>query len=144
MGLMTREWKMELYNTFVLPHLNYCNIVWATASKTNLKSLNVAQKRALKIALDLPMRTPSVNVFKESGALSISNINKVKSSIFMFKYKFNMLPMSFKNRYHLRSDTHKHNTRFSAKYFIIRPRTEKFKCLCITEDQIYGIVYLKI
>ena len=126
-NLMTREWKMKLYNTFVLPHLNYCNIVWATASKTNLKSLNVAQKRALKIALDLPMRTPSVKVFKESGALSISNINKVQSSIFMFKYKFNMLPTSFKNRYHLQSDTHKHNTRFSTKYFITRPRTEKFK-----------------
>ena len=123
-NLMTREWKMKLYNTFVLPHLNYCNIVWATASKTHLKSLNVAQKRALKIALDLPMRTPSVKVFKESGALSISNINKVRSSIFMFKYKFNMLPMS---RYHLQSDTHKHNTRFSTKYFIMRPRTEKFK-----------------
>ena len=124
---MTREWKMKLYNTFVLPHLNYCNIVWATASKTNLKSLNVAQKRALKIALDLPWRTPSVKVFQESGALSISNINKVQSSIFMFKYKYNMLPMSFKNRYHLQSDTHKHNTRFSTKYFIMRPRTEKFK-----------------
>ena len=44
----TRKWLTKLYNAQVLPHLNYCNIIWALVSPTVLNKLYVTQKRALK------------------------------------------------------------------------------------------------
>ena len=38
-----------LYNTFIFPYLNYCNIVSASVSNTKMHSLSISQKRAVRI-----------------------------------------------------------------------------------------------
>ena len=38
-----------LYNAFILPFLNYCNIVWGNCNKTKINTLLLLQKRALRI-----------------------------------------------------------------------------------------------
>ena len=46
-NVLTRKWRIKLYKTFVLPHLNYCNIVWASTYQSSLKDLFIVQKKAL-------------------------------------------------------------------------------------------------
>ena len=35
---------LTLYNTLVLPHLLYCNIIWGCSAKTNLEGILKLQK----------------------------------------------------------------------------------------------------
>ena len=43
--LLSPHWKLKLYKTFVLPLINYCNIVWGSACITTVKPLLITQKR---------------------------------------------------------------------------------------------------
>ena len=38
-----------LYNALILPHLNYCNIVWGNSATTKLNSILLLQKRAIRV-----------------------------------------------------------------------------------------------
>jgi len=44
---------LQLYNTLVLPYLNYCNMIWTAASETLLNKLQVLQKRLFKSLISL-------------------------------------------------------------------------------------------
>ncbi len=39
----------SLYNTLVLPHLYYCNIIWADSNNCNLNTILVKQKRIVRL-----------------------------------------------------------------------------------------------
>jgi len=36
-----------LYDTLILPHLNYCNIIWASSSRSQLCKIYWLQKKAI-------------------------------------------------------------------------------------------------
>lgn len=126
--VFNKEWMLRLYKTFVLPHINYCNIVWGCSPPSILNQINVTQKKALKLALRLPKLTPSNIVFSQSNVLTICGINRVQSCIFMYKYENNMLPSSWHNKFKTNLDVHMYNTRSAMSYHLPKPRTEKYKC----------------
>ena len=59
--LFSKTWRLKLYNTFILPYLNYCISVWRSTYPTNLKIITVCQKRTLELALYVWRETPSNN-----------------------------------------------------------------------------------
>ena len=59
-GIMSRiKYKLnttillKLYNALILPYLNYCNIIWTSASETVLAKLISLQKRLLELRVNL-------------------------------------------------------------------------------------------
>ena len=46
--LSTSSLRM-LYNSMILPYLNYCNLVWGSAYKSNLQRIVILQKRVIRI-----------------------------------------------------------------------------------------------
>ena len=52
-----------LYNSLILPYLNYCNIVWAHTSNSKLNALFVIQKRAIRICTFSHFRDHSAPLF---------------------------------------------------------------------------------
>ena len=118
---------LQYNNAFILPYLNYCNIIWGSAPKSVLAPLEVLQKKALKIALNMPIRTLSDTVFKESKVLTLANIHKLHVSIFMFKYKNDLLPKSFTNKFSLNSAKLSYSTRTAQQYALPKFATNQFK-----------------
>ena len=116
--VFSKSLKLKIYNTFVLPHLTYCNIVWASAYPTYLKPIEVTQKRAIKITLGVPIDTSTEMIFERSRLLPIATIHNIQTSIFMFKYHVNVLPKGFKNMFITNRDIHSHNTRSTDLYHI--------------------------
>ena len=55
--------RIKLNKTFVVPHLNYCNIVWVSTTVSNLKKLEATQRKAIKFPLGVPRDTPTKNLF---------------------------------------------------------------------------------
>ena len=121
------RWRIKLYNSFILPYINYCNIVWCSTYHSYLKDIIVTQKRALKLALGVPKLTSSDTVFTNSKALQLSEINNVQVGIFMYKYYSQMLPVAYDFNCVVNNEIHEHNTRFSVNYHVPKPRTNKFK-----------------
>ena len=78
--------RIKLYKTFVLPHLKYCNIVWASIIVSNLKKLEAGQRKAIKIALGVPRDTPTKTIFAKAKVLPLLSINEVQTCLFMFEY----------------------------------------------------------
>ena len=117
----------KLYNTFVLPHINYCNAVWGSTYATNLKPVYILQKKALKCALGYSRYTISNTVFNDSGMLKLENINKVQIAIFMCKINHGLLPDASNYNFTLVNQIHQYNTRKSKWYHVSKLNTTKYK-----------------
>ncbi len=125
--VLSKNIKLKLYKTFIQPHLLYCNIVWCGAFATVLKPLEIMQKRALKMALNLPRETPSDFLFNQAKVHNLTSLNKIQTAIFMYKYNNNLLPKSFDNKFKVNEDYHHYNTRISSLHHIPMIRLERTK-----------------
>ena len=79
----------SIYNTLILPYINYCNIVWARSSTNHLHSLTLIQKRAIRICTLSYPRDHTAPLFARLGTLTVSDINKLHTGIFMYKLRSN-------------------------------------------------------
>ena len=64
-----------IYNSIVLPYLNYCNHIWGNTYKSHLSKLYILQKKAARIIItNSHVRSPSAPLFKELIILSIYDL----------------------------------------------------------------------
>ena len=84
---LNKEHRVQFYKSFIQPHLDYCNIVWANTSQNNLLRLFRLQKRACKIILDYNVD----NIFESMENLKIMTIYErffFRKAKFMYSFKF--------------------------------------------------------
>ena len=97
-----------LYNTLILPYINYCNIIWARnkvtkinkyteqqQQSTRLHALFVLQKKIVRIITLSPYNSHALPLFKRLNQLTIYDINKLAVATFMYRYENNSLPQVF-------------------------------------------------
>jgi hypothetical protein len=109
--LSKKSLKM-FYNTFILPHFLYCNIIWGCANESTLTKLVVLQKRAVRIINHSQYRDPTKPIFKSLQILKLPDIHRAQVLFFMFKAKNNLLPESC--RHHIKKITS--GSRYSFRY----------------------------
>ena len=110
----SRAIMLRLYNSFILPYINYGITLWGAAYKTSLDPLFVLQKKALKTALHLPIRTNSVVLFNDARVLPLNCLYKLYVASFVFKFNSSLLPSCFSNYYISNNTIHRHNTRSAS------------------------------
>src|SRR5688572_31827392 len=67
-----------LYDVLILPHISYCNAVWANTCKTYTINISRMQKRALRACLCNYKAHTSRSLFTISRKLTLDNINKTQ------------------------------------------------------------------
>ena len=102
-----------LYDTMVHSHLSYCNIIWASASKSNLSKLHRLQKRALRLISLSPRLTPSAPLFYKRSRLNIFDIHLLQLSTFVYIVCNNTCANAFSNYFVVNNAVHCYNTRSS-------------------------------
>ena len=107
-----------LYNTLILPHLSYCNIVWGNTYKSRLQCIYKLQKRIVRLCAHADFRAPSKPIFVSLNVLNIYQLNKYCMMILLFKYHKCVLPVALLNMFSLNSSIHSYNTRSSHKFHI--------------------------
>ena len=125
-----------LYNTLILPYINYCNIIWARnkvtkmskyteqqKQSTRLHALFVLQKKIVRIITLSPYNSHSLPLLKKLNQLTIYDINKLAVATFMYRYENNFLPQVFSGFFVATSAVHDHYTRSSTKLHISFART---------------------
>lgn len=111
----------QLYNSFILPHLNYMNTIWGSSAITHLNVLNVLQKRAIKYIRQLPLFSPTANLYTPE-IMPLKLLHKYNCLLLVYKFKHNLAESNI--RLIEFQDVHTHNTRARGNFFVSRPRTE--------------------
>lgn len=113
----------SLYNTLVLPHLYYCNIIWADSNNCNLNTILVKQKRIVRLCTNSAWLEHTPPLFSQLNTLNIYDIHKLIKSLFMYNYTTNNLPPNFTNYFVKNTAIHGHATRSSHMF---RPAAFKY------------------
>ena len=109
---------LSIYNTLILPYLNYSNIVWARSSNSQLHSLLMIQKRAVRICTLSSPRDHSAPLFAKLNTLTLTDINKLQTGIFMYRYIHKLLPQIFSSFFQSVHSIHNYGTRSSNALYV--------------------------
>ena len=85
----------HLYQTMILPHLTYCNIIWGNCAMTHLSRLITLQKYAIRIITNSKPRVHTGPLFRKLKLLKLYDLYVVQTARFMYLFKNEKLPSLF-------------------------------------------------
>ena len=105
----------SIYFSFIHNYVNYCNIAWASTSRTKLDKILKKQKHVVRIIYNKDKFTYSKPLMRDVNALNVYQINVFQVLKFMYKSKHNLNPRMFDNTF---TEIHQgYPTRFSRSNF---------------------------
>jgi hypothetical protein len=122
-NVLSQKLLLTLYSTMIHPYLVYCNIVWGGASEISLHKLICLQKRALRIITNSPFRAASGPLFSRLSILRLPDVNRLLILSFMYRIKYNLLPMVCSVHITPNCVIHKYNLRRIPDYKVL-----SFRC----------------
>ena len=126
---MSQAHIVQLYKSYIQPHIDFCNIVWGSSSEFNKLKIFRLQKRACKVILDYNV-DDSIEAMNSLKIMSIYDRLYLRKAKFMFKVYNDIAPAYISENFTLRNNE---NTNIqlrstSAGSFIPpKPRIECFK-----------------
>ena len=100
-----------LYCSLVLPYFNYGLLLWGNSSKQNVNKVFKIQKRAIRVITNSDYLSSTKPLFNRLKTLNVFDMYTREVATFMFKYKNDMLPLSFNHFFTIHRDNHDYNTR---------------------------------
>ena len=108
-----------LYNSLILPHLQYCILSWGFKSDRIFK----LQKRAVRIFTCSKYNAHTELLLKTLNLLRIKDMMKTKALKLYYRYKENELPKYFESMFTESNDNHSHDTRHKSLLYQLRTKT---------------------
>ena len=112
-----------LYYSMIYPYLQYCVIVWGLTYPTNIRRIELLQKRVIRILNKSAFDAHTSPIFKKLDLLKLNDICMLQLGQFMFHHKSSLLPERFDNMFFKNDQIHTFNTRNSSKYHVPSCRT---------------------
>ena len=112
-----------IYNSLILPHLSYGNMLWASSSIYLVNRIFLLQKRALRVIAKIHHRAHTSDIFLKYNVLTVYQLCDLQLGEFMFKYTKKSLPQNFSNWYMLNDSIHDYNTRSAQQLHSIYFKT---------------------
>ena len=112
--------KKQLYNALVLPHLDYCSVVWQECSRELRQMLERVQNYGMRLILSKPPRTHSEELRQELGWTNLERRREVSRMKLMHRCVNRQVPSSI----HDRIQPVKRKTRGECKLFLPRANTD--------------------
>jgi hypothetical protein len=108
-----------LYNSLILPHLQYSLLAWGTKSCRLFK----LQKRAIRLISSSKYNAHAEPIFKKLNLLKIEDLYKLKIMKLYYNYTNRKLPKYFESMFTLISNTCLHNTRQQGIFYQFTTKT---------------------
>ena len=109
-------------NAFVFSKLFYCSTVWANTSKYNVKRLQLIQNFASRVILGLRKYDHISQRIRSLNWLPVADRLYLNDAIMVFKCIHKLSPDYLADKFVLRSQIHKRNTRSSNNNQLDIPR----------------------
>ena len=113
--------KKQLYNALVLPHMDYCSVVWQKCSRELRRKLERVQNYGIRLILSQPPRTHSEEMRQRLNWLTLEK-RRVMARLCMM-HRCVLKEYSMKSL----SKSNSNGTRGVGKLFLPRPQTDFFK-----------------
>lgn len=117
------------FNSYILPHLDYCCIVWGNCNSTLLNKVVLFQKRAARLILDADLLTPSKDLFARLNWLPFPQRIEFHKAILLYKIFSNQAPIYLNDIFTPVSSVHSLSLRSTTDKHLYspRPKTETFR-----------------
>ena len=113
---------LYLYNSLILPYLNYCTVIWGNNKKCRLTTLTNLQKKAVRCVAKTGYKDHTSPLFKRFNMLKLADIICLNAGVLMFRImNSNVLPNL--NLFMPSNVIHHYNTRNATSIFITQCRT---------------------
>ena len=115
--LLNRKLLILLYNSLILPYLNYCLIIWGSNFETNLQPVVIAQKRAIRVIAGAGRASHSSPLFRELNLLKLTDLLNKQLLLLLHDYLLGCLPAVMSNHLSLYEQTRpsRHAQHFSER-----------------------------
>lgn len=111
----------RVVQSLVLSHLDYCTVIWSSATKEHLKKLQIAQNRAARLALGCSLRTSVDKMHTSLFWLKVEDRVKMSLLSYMHNAIFNNLPKSFSQKLVFSGFCHQYITRQVSSGNLVKP-----------------------
>jgi len=109
--LLTTSHMKTLYYSMIHPYLDYGIMLWGSASKSYIKSIEILQKKAIRTIMNASYNAHTKPLFKNLGILTFNDMFKLQIDKFMYESSHNTLPTNFVDIFEYNYNIHNHNTR---------------------------------
>ena len=111
-----------LYNSLVLPHLNYCNYIWGNTYKSHLQKLYILQKKSIRLITKSHMQSASKPLLKKNHILPLHELITFNTLIFMYSVKNGIFPLEYCSMFTLNSNIYPYATRQKDHFHVPKVR----------------------
>ena len=127
------EHRVLFYKSYIQPQLDYANIVWGSAAKTNLMQIERLQQRACRVILNYNVD----DIYKSVDGLRMMSFSErvfLRKAKFMFKVANNVTPEYIHDLFTKRqpndidgNETLMLRSKTADNFLLPKPRTELYK-----------------
>ena len=122
------EILLNVYNSLVQPHFDYCNVVWGNCSKNLSSKLQKLQNRAARVLTFSNYDCSTSELFQNLKWSKLVHQREVSKAIMMHSIVNNTAPEYLTSRFVRRCDLTSYNLRDNEyKLAVPQPRTEFYK-----------------
>jgi len=118
---LTTDTLRTIYNSLILPHLNYCILVWGF----ECKRIQKIQKKCVRVITASKFNSHSEPLFKALNLLKVEDIFKSQSLKFYHKHVNDKLPSYFSDMFISNSSVHNYRTRQHNRIHVPPARTSQ-------------------
>ena len=105
------ETLKQLYDTIVLPHFDYCDIIYGQCSDENLEKLQKLQNRAARILTGSGPQEHREDMFTKLKWLSLANRQQLHKCVMVYKALNGLAPPYIRDSFVSNSQVHSYRTR---------------------------------
>ena len=107
-----------LNSSFIASHLQYCTLLWANCHVTNIRKLQLLQKKAIRIITSSHYIAHTDPLFSMTTLLKLDDLYKYQLGTFMHKVTHFQLPQHMSSMFLRTENIHKHKFRNENAYYI--------------------------
>lgn len=118
---------ISVYNAIVLPHFDYCSLVWDTCENYLQEKLQKMQNRAARVITGKTYEVRSVEILSELNWKSLVERRNENKAVFMYKIRKGECPESISNIFNVKNNQQYSLRSDNLDYALEKPRTNFLK-----------------
>ena len=111
----------------ILPHFDYCSLVWDNCSKYLLDKLQKMQNRAARVITGRPYDISSSTALRELNWQPLANLREQNKAKFMYKMRNNELSEFMTNMFNVTNNTNYNLRSNKVDFALQKPNTNFMK-----------------
>ena len=113
---------IQLYHAIIYPFLTYGCMVWGNNYITNIKPIEILQKRTIRITTYTKVDAHTTPLFAKLNLLKLQDIITLYIACFMYNYSNSNIPNAFNSFFTAVNKSHTYNTRLASKSSFVFPK----------------------